>query len=71
MLVGIPNVGKSALANSLHQVGRISAAGAYFRVTLARITIQLCFVVSFLKMVLYLFIPFIYHSPELMRLLLI
>ncbi|KAL1534829.1 DAR GTPase 2, mitochondrial [Salvia divinorum] len=26
MLVGIPNVGKSALANSLHQVGRISAA---------------------------------------------
>lgn len=35
MLVGIPNVGKSALANSLHQVGRISAAGAYFFVTLA------------------------------------
>lgn len=29
MLAGIPNVGKSALANSLHQVGRISAAGAY------------------------------------------
>ncbi|KAA3471869.1 DAR GTPase 2, mitochondrial isoform X3 [Gossypium australe] len=26
MLVGIPNVGKSALANSLHQMGRISAA---------------------------------------------
>ncbi|OAY37963.1 DAR GTPase 2, mitochondrial isoform X2 [Manihot esculenta] len=26
MMVGIPNVGKSALANSLHQVGRISAA---------------------------------------------
>ncbi|GER57368.1 P-loop containing nucleoside triphosphatehydrolases superfamily protein [Striga asiatica] len=26
MLVGIPNVGKSALANSLHHVGRISAA---------------------------------------------
>ncbi|EPS71049.1 hypothetical protein M569_03714, partial [Genlisea aurea] len=26
MLVGITNVGKSALANSLHQVGRISAA---------------------------------------------
>ncbi|KAK4488587.1 hypothetical protein RD792_004353 [Penstemon davidsonii] len=26
MLAGIPNVGKSALANSLHQVGRISAA---------------------------------------------
>ncbi|KAK6143067.1 hypothetical protein DH2020_023415 [Rehmannia glutinosa] len=26
MLVGIPNVGKSALANSLHQVGRIAAA---------------------------------------------
>ncbi|XP_015932541.1 DAR GTPase 2, mitochondrial isoform X2 [Arachis duranensis] len=26
MLIGIPNVGKSALANSLHQVGRISAA---------------------------------------------
>ncbi|XP_052170770.1 DAR GTPase 2, mitochondrial isoform X3 [Diospyros lotus] len=26
MLVGIPNVGKSALANSLHQIGRISAA---------------------------------------------
>ncbi|XP_059651716.1 DAR GTPase 2, mitochondrial isoform X1 [Cornus florida] len=26
MLLGIPNVGKSALANSLHQVGRISAA---------------------------------------------
>lgn len=27
ILVGIPNVGKSALANSLHQIGRISAAG--------------------------------------------
>lgn len=26
MLVGIPNVGKSALANALHQIGRISAA---------------------------------------------
>ncbi|GAA0143498.1 hypothetical protein LIER_04166 [Lithospermum erythrorhizon] len=26
MLVGIPNVGKSALANSLHQMGRITAA---------------------------------------------
>ncbi|KAI4312617.1 hypothetical protein MLD38_037421 [Melastoma candidum] len=26
MLVGIPNVGKSALANSLHKIGRISAA---------------------------------------------
>ncbi|PHT98285.1 hypothetical protein BC332_32805 [Capsicum chinense] len=26
MLFGIPNVGKSALANSLHQIGRISAA---------------------------------------------
>ncbi|XP_038682474.1 DAR GTPase 2, mitochondrial isoform X2 [Tripterygium wilfordii] len=27
MLAGVPNVGKSALANSLHQIGRISAAG--------------------------------------------
>lgn len=27
MLLGIPNVGKSALANSLHQIGRITAAG--------------------------------------------
>lgn len=27
MLVGIPNVGKSALVNSLHKIGRISAAG--------------------------------------------
>lgn len=27
MLVGVPNVGKSALANSLHKIGRISAAG--------------------------------------------
>ncbi|GLT81030.1 hypothetical protein SLA2020_524380 [Shorea laevis] len=26
MLLGIPNVGKSALANSMHQIGRISAA---------------------------------------------
>ncbi|KAL5980556.1 hypothetical protein ACLOJK_028464 [Asimina triloba] len=26
MLVGIPNVGKSAIANSLHQIGRISAS---------------------------------------------
>ncbi|XP_077235274.1 P-loop containing nucleoside triphosphate hydrolases superfamily protein isoform X2 [Tasmannia lanceolata] len=26
MLAGIPNVGKSAIANSLHQIGRISAA---------------------------------------------
>ncbi|CAN1354764.1 DAR GTPase 2, mitochondrial [Linum perenne] len=28
VIVGIPNVGKSALANSLHQIGRISALGA-------------------------------------------
>ncbi|CAI0542892.1 unnamed protein product [Linum tenue] len=28
MIVGIPNVGKSALANSLHQIGRISALGS-------------------------------------------
>lgn len=34
MLVGIPNVGKSALANSMHQVGRIAAAGAYSLFTL-------------------------------------
>ncbi|KAF9594940.1 hypothetical protein IFM89_035510 [Coptis chinensis] len=27
MLDGIPNVGKLALANSLHHIGRISAAG--------------------------------------------
>lgn len=27
LLLGIPNVGKSALANSLHWIGRISAAG--------------------------------------------
>lgn len=27
MLIGIPNVGKSALAKALHHVGRISAAG--------------------------------------------
>lgn len=27
LLIGIPNVGKSAIANSLHQIGRISAAG--------------------------------------------
>lgn len=27
MLIGIPNSGKSALANSLHQIGRISAEG--------------------------------------------
>ncbi|XXG77938.1 hypothetical protein AAC387_Pa08g1987 [Persea americana] len=26
LLIGIPNVGKSAIANSLHQIGRISAA---------------------------------------------
>lgn len=31
LLVGIPNVGKSALANSLHQIGRISAAGIAFK----------------------------------------
>lgn len=30
MLVGIPNVGKSALANSLHKIGRISAAGMVY-----------------------------------------
>ncbi|KAM3337353.1 hypothetical protein P3S68_031678 [Capsicum galapagoense] len=30
MLSGIPNVWKSALANSLHQIGRISAAGTSF-----------------------------------------
>lgn len=27
MLIGLPNVGKSALTNALHHVGRISAAG--------------------------------------------
>ncbi|CAA6667053.1 unnamed protein product [Spirodela intermedia] len=27
MLVGIPNVGKSAIANAMHQIGRISAEG--------------------------------------------
>jgi hypothetical protein len=32
MLVGIPNVGKSALVNSLHQIGRISAAGICFKI---------------------------------------
>lgn len=32
MLVGIPNVGKSALVNSLHQIGRISAAGIGFKI---------------------------------------
>lgn len=30
MLVGVPNVGKSAMANSLHQIGRVSAAGCIF-----------------------------------------
>jgi ribosome biogenesis GTPase A len=32
MLVGIPNVGKSAMVNSLHQIGRISAAGIGFKI---------------------------------------
>lgn len=27
MLVGIPNVGKSAIANAMHQIGRITAEG--------------------------------------------
>lgn len=27
LLTGIPNVGKSAIANSMHQIGRIGAAG--------------------------------------------
>ena len=27
LLVGIPNVGKSAIVNALHQIGRIAAAG--------------------------------------------
>lgn len=27
LLTGIPNVGKSAIANSMHQIGRISAEG--------------------------------------------
>lgn len=30
MLVGIPNVGKSAIANSLHEIGRIHAEGTLF-----------------------------------------
>jgi len=34
MLVGIPNVGKSALVNALHQVGRISAAGIQIIITI-------------------------------------
>lgn len=28
LLAGIPNVGKSVIANSMHQIGRIGAAGA-------------------------------------------
>ncbi|PWA37137.1 P-loop containing nucleoside triphosphate hydrolases superfamily protein [Artemisia annua] len=37
MLVGVPNVGKSALANSLHQIGRVSAAekGKFKHATIA------------------------------------
>lgn len=31
LLIGIPNVGKSAIANSLHQIGRISAAGIDYK----------------------------------------
>jgi hypothetical protein len=27
LLVGIPNVGKSAIVNAMHQIGRIAAAG--------------------------------------------
>ena len=27
MLVGVPNVGKSAIANAMHKLGRISAQG--------------------------------------------
>ena len=27
LLVGIPNVGKSAIVNAMHQIGRIGAAG--------------------------------------------
>jgi ribosome biogenesis GTPase A len=27
LLVGIPNVGKSAIINAMHQIGRIGAAG--------------------------------------------
>lgn len=28
LLVGIPNVGKSAMVNSMHQIGRTGAEGA-------------------------------------------
>lgn len=45
MLAGIPNVGKSALANALHQIGRISAAGTS---TLGNPVIWLYFVDSIL-----------------------
>ena len=41
MIVGIPNVGKSALANSLHQIGRISALGDYLPVSLSILSIYL------------------------------
>jgi len=34
MLIGIPNVGKSALINALHQVGRINAAGIQIIITI-------------------------------------
>jgi len=34
MLIGIPNIGKSALINALHQVGRISAAGIQIIITI-------------------------------------
>ncbi len=32
LLVGIPNVGKSAIVNAMHRIGRIGAAGeaAYY-----------------------------------------
>ena len=53
LLVGIPNVGKSAIVNAMHQIGRIAATGDIYRSFVAA---QL-FVVAFVLVRLLLLNP--------------
>ncbi|CAN1200135.1 DAR GTPase 2, mitochondrial [Linum perenne] len=56
MIVGIPNVGKSALANSLHQIGRISALGDSLSVSVSLyLSIYLQYILNFMFLPLLVF----------------
>ena len=60
LLVGIPNVGKSAIVNAMHQIGRIGAAGDICRLLIA----ALLFVLHLLWFCSGYFIPMIAVGTE-------